>query len=71
MWHREFFRWLDTWLKPGSEAAKAYVAQQDSIAKARVEKAFGEPTPMPKMQENLNITNPDLKAYFDKAKAAK
>ncbi len=71
MWHREFFRWLDTWLKPGSEAAKAYIAQQDSIAKARVEKAFGEPTPMPKTQENLNITNPDLKAYFDKAKAAK
>lgn len=61
MWHREFFRWLDTWLKPGSEAAKAYKIQQDSIAKIKAEETKGEPTPMPKKQENLNITNPDLK----------
>ena len=31
LWQREFFRWLDTWLKPDSEAAKAYKAEQDSI----------------------------------------
>ena len=35
MWQREFFRWLDTWLKPGSEAAKAYAAEQDSIKAAK------------------------------------
>ena len=60
MWHREYFRWLDTWLKPGSEAAKAYKLQQDSIAKIKAEETKGEPTPMPKKQENLHITNPDL-----------
>ena len=35
LWQREFFRWLDTWLKPGSEAAKAYKLEQDSIAKVK------------------------------------
>ncbi len=33
VWQREFFNWLDTWLKPDSEAAKRYKAVQDSIAK--------------------------------------
>ena len=31
LWQREFFNWLDTWLKPDSEPAKAYKAKQDSI----------------------------------------
>ena len=35
LWQREFFKWLDTWLKPDSEAAKAYKAQQDSINAAK------------------------------------
>ena len=35
LWQREFFKWLDTWLKPGSEAAKQYKAQQDSINAAK------------------------------------
>ena len=60
MWHREYFRWLDTWLKPGSEASKAYKLAQDSIAKIKAEENKGQNTPMPKIQENLHITNPDL-----------
>lgn len=32
LWQREFFGWLDTWLKPESEAAKRYKAAQDSVA---------------------------------------
>ena len=35
LWQREFFKWLDTWLKPDSEAAKQYKAQQDSINAAK------------------------------------
>ena len=35
LWQREFFNWLDTWLKPGSEAAKAYKAKNDSINAAK------------------------------------
>ena len=31
----EFFRWLDTWLKPDSEAAKQYSSQQDSTPPLR------------------------------------
>ena len=61
MWHREYFRWLDTWLKPDSEASKAYKLQNDSIAKIKEQERMGEPTPMPKIQETLNITNPRLK----------
>ena len=61
VWHREFYKWLDTWLKPGSEAAKAYKTECDSIAKVKEVERMGEPTPMPKKQENLNITNPDFK----------
>jgi len=34
LWQREFFRWLDTWLKPDSPAAKEYRAATDSIAAA-------------------------------------
>ena len=61
MWHREYFRWLDTWLKPDSEASKAYKAHNDSIAKIKEQERKGAPTPMPKIQETLNITNPNLK----------
>ena len=61
MWHREFFRWLDTWLVDDSKAAKDYKAQQDSIAKIKAQERMGEPTPMPRKQETLNITNPNLK----------
>ena len=35
LWQREFFNWLDTWLKPESEAAKAYKAKNDSINAAK------------------------------------
>ena len=43
LWQREFFRWFDTWLKPQSEAAKAYKAQQDSVAKEKQkENAIGK-----------------------------
>lgn len=70
MWHREFYRWLDTWLKPDSEASKAYIAQLDSIAKVKAEETKGVPTPMPKKQENLHITNANIKAALDKTKAA-
>ena len=49
MWQREFFRWLDTWLKPGSEAAKQYKAEQDSIAAA---KAAVNPTPAVEEKKN-------------------
>jgi len=35
LWQREFFRWLDTWLKPDSQAAKDYKAATDSIAAAK------------------------------------
>ncbi len=57
MWQREFFRWLDTWLKPDSEAAKAYKLQQDSIAKVKAVENQGQETPMPKTldPEKLNI----------------
>lgn len=61
VWHREYFRWLDTWLKPDSEASKAYKAYNDSIAKIKEQERKGTPTPMPKIQETLNITNPNLK----------
>ena len=61
VWHREFFKWLDTWLKPGSAAAKAYKAEQEAKAKIKAEENKGQDTPMPKTQEVLNITNPDLK----------
>ncbi len=51
LWHREFFKWLDTWLKPDSDAAKQYKADQDSIAKVKqAETATGVP-PMPKQFE--------------------
>jgi len=55
LWHREFYKWLDTWLKPDSEAAKAYKLEQDSIAKVKEVENKGQNTPMPKVQENLNI----------------
>ncbi|MDY6293916.1 MAG: S9 family peptidase [Bacteroidales bacterium] len=57
LWQREFFRWLDTWLKPGSEAAKAYKLEQDSIAKVKEIENKGQDTPMPKTlePEKLNI----------------
>ena len=57
LWQREFFRWLDTWLKPGSEAAKAYKLEQDSIAKVKEIENKGQETPMPKTlePEKLNI----------------
>lgn len=57
LWQREFFRWLDTWLKPGSEAAKAYKLEQDSIAKVKEIENKGQETPMPKTLEpdKLNI----------------
>ncbi|MBR5030729.1 MAG: S9 family peptidase, partial [Muribaculaceae bacterium] len=61
MWHREYFRWLDTWLKPGSEAAKAYKAEQEAKAKLKAEENKDQNTPMPKVQTDLHITNPDLK----------
>ena len=61
VWHREYFKWLDTWLKPGSPAAKEYKAQQDSIAKIKAVENKGQNTPMPKVQNELHITNPDLK----------
>ena len=35
LWQREFFNWMDTWLKPDSQARKAYDARQDSIAKLK------------------------------------
>jgi len=35
VWQREFFTWLDRWLKPDSEAAKAAKAEADSIAAAQ------------------------------------
>jgi dipeptidyl aminopeptidase/acylaminoacyl peptidase len=31
LWQREFFGWLDRWLKPGSEAAKKAAAEKDSV----------------------------------------
>ena len=49
MWQREFFRWLDTWLKPDSEAAKQYKAEQDSIAAA---KAAANPAPAVEEKQN-------------------
>ncbi len=49
LWQREFFRWLDTWLKPGSEAAKQYKAEQDSIAAA---KAAVNPAPAAEEKKN-------------------
>ena len=57
LWQREFFRWLDTWLKPDSEAAKAYKLEQDSIAKVKEIENKGQETPMPKTlePEKLNI----------------
>lgn len=55
LWHREFYRWLDTWLKPDSEAAKTYKIEQDSIAKVKEIENKNQNTPMPKVQENLNI----------------
>ena len=57
LWQREFFRWLDTWLKPGSEVAKAYKLEQDSIAKVKEIENKGQETPMPKTlePEKLNI----------------
>ena len=61
VWHREFFKWLDTWLKPDSAAAKAYKAEQEAKAKIKAEENKGQDNPMPKTQEVLNITNPDLK----------
>ncbi len=61
VWHREFFKWLDTWLKPGSEAAKAYKAEQEAKAKIKAEENKGQDTPMPETQKELHITNPDLK----------
>ncbi len=61
VWHREFYKWLDTWLKPGSEAAKAYKAEQDAKAKIKAEENKGQETPMPETQKELHITNPDLK----------
>ena len=64
VWHREFFKWLDTWLKPGSEAAKAYKKEQEAKAKIKAEENKGQNTPMPKVQNELNITNPDLKTLF-------
>jgi len=33
LWQREFFGWMDTWLKPDSEAAKRYKEVTDSIAR--------------------------------------
>jgi dipeptidyl aminopeptidase/acylaminoacyl peptidase len=35
LWQREFFNWLDTWLKPDSEAAKQYKGKNDSINAAK------------------------------------
>ena len=61
VWHREFFKWLDTWLKPGSPAAKAYKAEQEAKAKIKAEENKGQETPMPETQKELHITNPDLK----------
>ncbi len=61
VWHREFFKWLDTWLKPGSPAAKAYKAEQDAKAKIKTEENKGQETPMPETQKELHITNPDLR----------
>ena len=49
LWQREFFKWLDTWLKPDSEAAKAYKAQQDSINAAKV-----AANPAPVVEEKKN-----------------
>ncbi|MBP5688961.1 MAG: S9 family peptidase, partial [Muribaculaceae bacterium] len=46
VWHREFFKWLDTWLKPGSAAAKAYKAEQEAKAKIKAEENKGQDTPM-------------------------
>lgn len=43
LWQREFFNWLDTWLKPDSEAAKKYKAQQDSVAAAKQPAAPAQP----------------------------
>ena len=43
LWQREFFNWLDTWLKPDSEAAKKYKAQQDSINAAKQPAAPAQP----------------------------
>lgn len=34
LWQRIFFRWLDRWLKPGSEAAKAFTPSVDNAVKA-------------------------------------
>lgn len=61
VWHREFFKWLDTWLKPGSPAAKAYKAEQEAKAKIKAVENKGQDTPMPETQKELHITNPDLK----------
>ena len=49
LWQREFFKWLDTWLKPDSEAAKQYKAQQDSIAAAKA-----AANPVPAVEEKKN-----------------
>ena len=54
LWQREFFRWLDTWLKPGSEAAKAYKLEQDSIAKVKEIENKGQETKTLE-PEKLNI----------------
>ncbi len=49
LWHREFFRWMDTWLMPGSKASKEYVAAQDSINKRKkIEDPKWEPMMLPK-----------------------
>ncbi|MBR5639133.1 MAG: S9 family peptidase [Muribaculaceae bacterium] len=61
VWHREYFRWLDTWLKPGSKAARDYKAEQDAKARIKAEENKGPKTPMPEVQNNLHITNPDLR----------
>ena len=61
VWHREYFRWLDTWLKPGSKAARDYKAEQDAKARIKAEENKGQNTPMPEVQKNLHITNPDLR----------
>lgn len=61
VWHREYFRWLDTWLKPGSKAARDYKAEQDAKARIKAEENKGPQTPMPEVQKNLHITNPDLR----------
>ncbi len=37
VWQREFFNWMDQWLKPESPAAKKAAARNDSIQKAKAQ----------------------------------